>query len=114
MKLNSEFDMIETEGKYVNTFPYIICPKQMNFLLIKEYIRMNLASCYVNVLRVCFRYVFLDYFAALYVDIFAVQDTKLQEGQIDLLLDGYETYWNYAERKGYSGTAVFTKHTPLN
>src|SRR5699024_10623896 len=62
----------------------------------------------------CVRKGFLDYFEALNADIFAVQEIKLQEGQIDLLLDGYETYWNYAERKGYSGTAIFTKKTPLH
>lgn len=75
---------------------------------------MKFASWNVNGLRACVRKGFLDYFKALDADIFAVQEIKLQEGQIDLLLDGYETYWNYAERKGYSGTAVFTKHTPLH
>lgn len=75
---------------------------------------MKLASWNVNGLRACVRKGFLDYFEALNADIFAVQEIKLQEGQIDLLLDGYETYWNYAERKGYSGTAIFTKKTPLH
>ena len=57
---------------------------------------------------------FWDYFKDADADIFCVQETKLQEGQIALDLEGYEQYWNYAEKKGYSGTAVFTKKTPLS
>lgn len=75
---------------------------------------MKLASWNVNGLRACVRKGFMDYFESLNADIFCVQEIKLQEGQIDLPLEGYESYWNYAERKGYSGTAVFTKHTPLS
>lgn len=75
---------------------------------------MKLASWNVNGLRACVRKGFLDYFHRLDADIFSIQEIKLQEGQIDLQLEGYESYWNYAERKGYSGTAVFTKHTPLS
>src|SRR5699024_501127 len=75
---------------------------------------MKLASWNVNGLRACVRKGFLDYFHELDADFFSVQEIKLQEGQIDLLLDDYHIYWNYAERKGYSGTAIFTKHTPLD
>lgn len=57
---------------------------------------------------------FLEYFQEVDADIFCVQETKLQEGQIDLELDGYHQYWNYAIKKGYSGTAVFTKNKPLS
>lgn len=75
---------------------------------------MKLVSWNVNGLRACVRKGFLDYFHKVDADIFCVQETKLQEGQIDLDLDGYYQYWNYAERKGYSGTAVFTKRKPLS
>lgn len=75
---------------------------------------MRLVSWNVNGLRACVRKGFLDYFNELDADIFCVQETKLQEGQIDLELEGYMQYWNYAIKKGYSGTAVFTKKKPLS
>lgn len=74
---------------------------------------MKLVSWNVNGLRACVRKGFLEYFQEVNADIFSLQETKLQEGQIDLGLDGYFQYWNYAEKKGYSGTAVFTKVKPL-
>ena len=67
----------------------------------------------VNGLRACIKG-FMDYFHDVDADIFSVQEIKLQEGQVELELDGYQQYWNYAEKKGYSGTAVFTKETPLS
>lgn len=73
---------------------------------------MKLVSWNVNGLRACVRKGFLDYFHEVNADIFCVQETKLQAGQIDLDLPGYKQYWNYAEKKGYSGTAVFTKLEP--
>ncbi|MCC8017747.1 MAG: exodeoxyribonuclease III [Lachnospiraceae bacterium] len=75
---------------------------------------MKLISWNVNGLRACVKKGFLEYFKQADADLFCVQETKLQEGQISLELDGYEQYWNYAEKKGYSGTAVFTKRTPLS
>lgn len=75
---------------------------------------MKLVSWNVNGLRACVRKGFLNYFEEVDADIFCVQETKLQEGQIDLNLPGYHQYWNYAEKKGYSGTAVFTKDKPLD
>lgn len=75
---------------------------------------MKLISWNVNGLRACVRKGFLDYFNEVNADIFCVQETKLQEGQIELPLDGYHQYWNYAVKKGYSGTAVFTKEQPLS
>ncbi|HLR52161.1 MAG TPA: exodeoxyribonuclease III [Candidatus Avamphibacillus sp.] len=75
---------------------------------------MKLVSWNVNGLRACVRKGFLDYFHDIDADIFSVQEIKLQEGQIELDLEGYYQYWNYAERKGYSGTAVFTKKKPLS
>ena len=75
---------------------------------------MKLISWNVNGLRACVNKGFLDAFSALDADMFCIQESKLQEGQIDLDLPGYEQYWNYAERKGYSGTAVFTRQTPLS
>ena len=74
---------------------------------------MKLISWNVNGLRACVQKGFLDFFHEVDADIFCVQETKLQEGQIQLELEGYEQYWNYAEKKGYSGTAIFTKKTPL-
>lgn len=74
---------------------------------------MKIVSWNVNGLRACVRKGFLNYFHDVNADIFCVQEIKLQEGQINLDLEGYEQYWNYAQRKGYSGTAVFTKVKPL-
>ena len=75
---------------------------------------MKLISWNVNGLRACMGKGFLDFFKEADADIFCVQETKLQAGQIDLDLPGYHQYWNYAEKKGYSGTAIFTKEEPLN
>lgn len=75
---------------------------------------MKLISWNVNGLRACVGKGFLDYFKEQQADIFCLQETKLQEGQIELELDGYHQYWNYAEKKGYSGTAIFTKEKPLS
>ena len=75
---------------------------------------MKLVSWNVNGLRACVRKGFMDYFNEVDADIFCIQESKLQEGQIELELDGYYQYWNYAERKGYSGTAVFTKKEPIS
>ena len=74
----------------------------------------KLISWNVNGIRACVKKGFLDFFNEIDADIFCIQETKLQEDQIDLQLDGYYQYWNYAERKGYSGTALFTKEKPLN
>ena len=76
---------------------------------------MKLISWNVNGLRACVQKGFLDFFREAEADFFCVQETKLQEGQISLELpEGYEGYWNYAQKKGYSGTAIFTKHKPLS
>jgi exodeoxyribonuclease III len=74
---------------------------------------MKLVSWNVNGIRACVKKGFLDYFQKVNADIFCIQETKLQENQIELDLEGYHQFWNYAERKGYSGTAVFTKEKPL-
>lgn len=74
---------------------------------------MKFISWNVNGLRACMQKGFADYFAQVDADFFCLQETKLQEGQIHLELPGYEQYWCYAEKKGYSGTAIFTKHSPL-
>lgn len=75
---------------------------------------MKFISWNVNGLRACVGKGFLDFFKEADADIFCLQETKLQEGQIDLELPGYHQYWNYAEKKGYSGTAIFTKTEPLS
>ncbi|PKF86379.1 exodeoxyribonuclease III [Bacillus sp. BA3] len=75
---------------------------------------MKLVSWNVNGIRACVKKGFLDYFKDVDADIFCLQETKLQEGQITLELEGYHQYWNYALKKGYSGTAIFTKEKPLS
>ena len=75
---------------------------------------LKFVSWNVNGLRAIVNKNFADIFSDFDADFFCLQETKLQEGQIELAFPGYESYWNYAERKGYSGTAIFTKHTPLS
>lgn len=75
---------------------------------------MKFISWNVNGIRACVNKGFLDYFKEVDADIFCLQETKLQEGQIDLNLEGYYDYWNYAQKKGYSGTAIFTKKKPIS
>jgi exodeoxyribonuclease-3 len=75
---------------------------------------MKLISWNVNGLRACVGKGFEESFKQLDADFFCLQETKMQEGQLDLHLEGYESYWNYAEKKGYSGTAIYTRHTPLS
>jgi len=74
---------------------------------------MKLISWNVNGLRACVQKGFLDFFTEANADIFCIQESKLQEGQIELPLEGYHQYWNYAEKKGYSGTAIFSKTKPI-
>ena len=75
---------------------------------------MRFVSWNVNGLRACMQKGFLDYFWDIDADFFCLQETKLQEGQIELQMDGYVQYWNYAQKKGYSGTVIFSKHPALN
>lgn len=75
---------------------------------------MKFVSWNVNGLRSCVQKGFLDFFKEASADFFCLQETKLQEGQIDLALPGYNQYWNYAEKKGYSGTAIFSRHAPIS
>ena len=75
---------------------------------------MKFISWNVNGIRACVTKGFLDFFKQIDADIFCLQETKLQEGQINLDLEGYHQYWNYAEKKGYSGTAIFTKNKPIS
>lgn len=75
---------------------------------------MKLISWNVNGIRACCDKGFREAFKNLDADFFCLQETKMQEGQLDLAFDGYTSYWNYAEKKGYSGTAIFTRHQPLS
>ena len=75
---------------------------------------MRFISWNVNGLRACIKKGFLDYFNEINADFFCLQEIKMSEGQLDLELEGYETFYNYAQRKGYSGTAIFTKFKPLS
>ncbi len=75
---------------------------------------MKFISWNVNGIRACVEKGFLDYFNNVDADIFCLQETKCQEGQIELNLEGYHQYWNYAKKKGYSGTAIFTKQEPIS
>ena len=74
---------------------------------------MKLISWNVNGLRACEGKGFSDVFKQLDADFFCLQETKMQAGQLDLQYDGYQSYWNYADKKGYSGTAIFTRHQPI-
>ena len=76
-------------------------------------LKMKLISWNVNGLRACVQKGFLEYFKETDADFFCLQETKLQEGQIDFAPEGYYAYWNYAVKKGYSGTAIFTKKEPI-
>ena len=76
--------------------------------------KMKFISWNVNGLRACVGKDFENQFKELDADFFCLQETKMQEGQLDLQFEGYESYWYYAEKKGYSGTAIYTKHKPLN
>ncbi len=75
---------------------------------------MKFISWNVNGLRACVGKDFEQSFNTLNADFFCLQETKMQAGQLDLQFPGYESYWNYADKKGYSGTAIFTKHTPMS
>lgn len=75
---------------------------------------MKLISWNVNGIRACVGKNFMEFFDEVDADIFCLQETKLQENQIDLKLEGYYQYWNYAKKKGYSGTAIFTKKEPMS
>ena len=75
---------------------------------------MKFISWNVNGLRACCGKGFEDSFLALDADFFCLQETKMQEGQLDLAFEGYRSYWNYAQKKGYSGTAIFSRHEPLS
>ncbi|HAY3977625.1 MULTISPECIES: exodeoxyribonuclease III [unclassified Clostridium] len=75
---------------------------------------MKLISWNVNGIRACVQKGFLDFFKEVDADMFCIQESKVQGGQIELALEGYHQYWNYAEKKGYSGTAIFTKIEPMN
>ena len=75
---------------------------------------MKLISWNVNGIRACVQKGFLDFFKEVDADMFCIQESKVQGGQIELALEGYHQYWNYAEKKGYSGTAIFTKVEPMN
>ena len=75
---------------------------------------MKLVSWNVNGIRACVQKGFLDFFKEVDADVFCIQESKMQAGQLDLELEGYHQYWNYAEKKGYSGTAIFTKKEPIS
>ena len=75
---------------------------------------MKFISWNVNGLRAVHGKGFVDIFKNIDADFFCLQETKMQEGQLDLAFEGYHSFWNYAEKKGYSGTAIFTRHQPLN
>ena len=75
---------------------------------------MRLISWNVNGIRACVNKGFKDFFKTIDADIFCIQETKCQEGQIELEFPGYTSYWNSAEKKGYSGTAIFTKKEPIS
>lgn len=75
---------------------------------------MRIISWNVNGVRACVQKGFEDFFKEIDADIFCIQESKMQEGQLELSFDGYYQYWNYAQKKGYSGTAIFTKQNPIS
>ena len=75
---------------------------------------MKFISWNVNGLRACVGKGFEDIFRSLDADFFCLQETKMQHGQLDLQFEGYHSFWNYADKKGYSGTAIYARHAPLN
>ena len=83
-------------------------------VIAKKKREMKFISWNVNGLRACAGKGFAEAFKALDADFFCLQETKMQEGQLDMQFDGYRSYWNYADKKGYSGTAVFTRHEPVS
>ena len=97
-------------------YSFIICVICGFFCTFAAKIRltMKFISWNVNGLRACEGKGFSEVFRQLDADFFCLQETKMQAGQLDLQFEGYESYWNYAEKKGYSGTAIFTRHQPLN
>ena len=75
---------------------------------------MKLISWNVNGIRACVKKGFEEYFREVDADVFCIQESKMQEGQLEMDFPGYHQYWNYAEKKGYSGTAIFTKEEPIS
>ena len=103
---NTQHSTFNTQHSTLNT--------QHSTFNIQHYPKMKFISWNVNGLRACVGKDFENQFKELDADFFCLQETKMQEGQLDLQFEGYESYWNYAEKKGYSGTAIYTKHKPLN
>ena len=97
-------------------YSFIICVICGFFCTFAAKIRLTMKFVSWNVigLRACESKGFSEVFRQLDADFFCLQETKMQAGQLDLQFEGYESYWNYAEKKGYSGTAIFTRHQPLN
>jgi exodeoxyribonuclease-3 len=75
---------------------------------------MKIITWNVNGIRACLKKGFMDYFSEINADMFCIQETKLQDGQLELKTPGYKQFWNYADKKGYSGTAIFTKTDPIS
>ena len=94
--------------------PFVYLCVQNIHLFLKVDKMLKLISWNVNGLRACCGKGFADIFHRLDADFFCLQETKMQAGQLDLQFEGYQSYWNYAEKKGYSGTAIFTRHQPLS
>ena len=99
---------------------YNICRGDFNMINFKEEVEkrkeqlMKLISWNVNGIRACVTKGFMDFFNEIDADIFFIHESKMQEGQLELEMPGYYQYWNYAEKKGYSGTAIFTKKEPMD
>ncbi len=106
----------EGGGRGVEKFGNNFAGREKNSIFVGKIIcfMMKLISWNVNGLRACEGKGFSEIFKQLDADFFCLQETKMQAGQLDLQFEGYESYWNYAEKKGYSGTAIFTKHQPLS
>ena len=111
--INSSF-IIQHSTFNIQHYSPFNTPPQFNIQHSTLLQKMKFISWNVNGLRACVGKDFENQFKELDADFFCLQETKMQEGQLDLQFEGYESYWNYAEKKGYSGTAIYTKHKPLN
>lgn len=111
--INSSF-IIQHSTFNIQHYSPFNTPPQFNIQHSTLLQKMKFISWNVNGLRACVGKDFENQFKELDADFFCLQETKMQEGQLDLQFEGYESYWNYAEKKGYSGTAIYTKHKPLS
>ena len=112
--MDFEFFKIVSQKTIMVTMLFRSVPKNIPKKMVKWRNKMKLISWNVNGIRACVSKGFEEFFRTIDADVFCIQETKCQPGQIELEFDGYTSYWNSAEKKGYSGTAIFTKKAPMS